>query len=324
VSKYSQKPLSFEGLKTVPIAERGGKVGVAQFARPFQKGGGVLELIDCFPDILAGQTFRGVLDALKRARAESRAILWGMGGHVIKCGLGDVLLDLMRRGWVTGFVMNGAASIHDFEIAIAGQTSEDVEAVLPDGRFGASEETGREMNLAIAEGNRPELNINEPLGMGEALGKRLEALAKAEFAPHSVLVGAYKSAVPVTVHVAIGTDTPHTHPLADPAAIGATTHRDFRLLCSLVRGLDKGGVYLNLGSAVVLPEVFLKAVSVVRNLGHPLAEFATVNFDFLQHYRPKVNVVERPHARSGGHGFAITGHHEIMIPLLAAALVELS
>ena len=318
MSKYPEKPLSFEGLKTVPIAERGGKVQVSQFARPFQKGGGVPQLVDCFPDILAGQAFRGVLDALKKARAESRAILWGMGGHVIKCGLGDVLLDLMRRGWVTGFVMNGAASIHDFEIAIAGQTSEDVEAVLPDGRFGAAEETGREMNVAIAEGNRC------GIGMGEALGKRLETLAKPEFAPHSVLVGAYRAAIPVTVHVAIGTDTPHTHPSADAAAIGETTYRDFRLLCSLVRGLDNGGVYLNLGSAVVLPEVFLKAVSVVRNLGHPLAGFTTVNFDFLQHYRPRVNVVERPHARSGGHGFAITGHHEIMIPLLAAALVELS
>lgn len=318
MSRYSQKPLSFEGLKTVPIAERGGKVHVSQFAQPFPKGAGVQHLIDSFPEILAGDAFRGVLDALKRARAESRAILWGMGGHVIKCGLGDVLLDLMRRGWVTAFVMNGAASIHDFEIAIAGRTSEDVEAVLPDGRFGVSEETGREMNVAITEGNR------EGLGMGEALGKRLETLAKPEFAPHSVLAGAYGSAIPVTVHVAIGTDTPHTHPQADPAAIGATTHRDFRLLCSLMRGLDNGGVYLNLGSAVVLPEVFLKAVSAIRNLGHPLAGFSTVNFDFVQHYRPKVNVVERPHARSGGHGFALTGHHEIMIPLLAAALVELS
>jgi len=318
VSRYSEKPLSFEGLKTVPIAERGGKVGVNDFARPFQKGGGIQQLIDCFPDILAGQALRGVLDALKRARSESRAILWGMGGHVIKCGLGDVHLDLMRRGWVTGFVMNGAASIHDFEIAIAGQTSEDVEAVLPDGRFGAAEETGREMNVGIAEGN------SHDIGMGEALGKHLERLAKPEFASHSVLLGAYKAALPVTVHVAIGTDTPHTHPTAKAGAIGETTHRDFRLLCSLVRELDNGGVYLNLGSAVVLPEVFLKAVSVVRNLGHPLADFTTVNFDFIQHYRPKVNVVERPHARSGGHGFAITGHHELMIPLLAATLVELS
>ena len=223
----------------------------------------------------------------------------------------------MSRGWVTAFVMNGAASIHDFEIAIAGQTSEDVEAVLPDGRFGAAEETGREMNLAIAQGSR------EDLGMGEALGKRLETLAKPEFAAHSIVASAYRAAIPVTVHVAVGTDTPHTHPAADGAAIGEATHRDFRLLCSLVRGLDHGGAYLNVGSAVVLPEVFLKAVSVVRNLGHPLAAFTTVNFDFLQHYRPKVNVVERPHARSGGRGYAITGHHELMIPLLAAALVEL-
>ena len=160
------------------------------------------------------------------------------------------------------------------------------------------------------------------LGMGEALGKRLSAIAKPEFAPHSLLCGAYQNSIPVTVHVAVGTDTPHTHPRADGRAIGSATHRDFRLLCSLVKGLDQGGVYLNIGSAVVLPEVFLKAVSVVRNLGNPLTNFTTANFDFLEHYRPKLNVVERPHARSGGKGYAITGHHELMIPLLAAALLE--
>jgi hypothetical protein len=289
---------------------------VEDFARPYQKGEGVTRWVESLPRILAGDSLRGVIDALKRARESKRAILWGMGGHVVKCGLADILLDLMRRGWVTGFVMNGAASIHDFEIAIAGQTSEDVEAVLPDGRFGAAEETGREMNLAISEGNR------EGLGMGESLGRRLATLAKPEFAPHSIVAEAYRASVPVTVHVAVGTDTPHTHPAADAAAIGQATHRDFRLLCSLVRGLDQGGVYLNVGSAVVLPEVFLKAVSVVRNLEHPLAGFTTVNLDFLQHYRPKLNVVERPHARSGGRGFAITGHHEIMVPLLAAILIE--
>ncbi len=316
MSRYSDKPLSFDGLKTVPIDARGGKVRVEDFARPYEKGQGIAQWLDSLPKIIAGDCFRGVVKALRRARDEKRAILWGMGGHVVKCGLADVLLDLMRRGWVTGFVMNGAASIHDFEIAIAGQTSEDVEAVLPDGRFGAAEETGREMNLAIVEGDR------EGLGMGEALGKSLESLAKPEFASHSVLLGAYKASTPVTVHVAVGTDTPHTHPQADGAAIGAATHRDFRLLCSLVRGLDKGGVYLNIGSAVVLPEVFLKAVSVVRNLGHPLAEFTTVNLDFLQHYRPMANVVQRPHAKSGGRGFAITGHHELMVPLLAAVLIE--
>jgi hypothetical protein len=316
VSRYSEKPLAFDALKTVPIEARGGKVQVAHFAKLYTKGSGIPGFLDSLPKIIAGESFQSVVEALKRARREKRAILWGMGGHVVKCGLADVLLDLMQRGWVTGVVMNGAASIHDFEIAIAGQTSEDVEAVLPDGRFGAAEETGREMNLAIIEGAR------DGLGMGEALGRRLDGLAKPEFAPHSVLCGAYKAATPVTVHVAVGTDTPHTHPHADGAAIGDSTHRDFRLLCSLVRGLDHGGVYLNVGSAVVLPEVFLKAVSVVRNLGHPLAEFTTVNFDFLQHYRPTVNVVQRPHAKSGGRGFAITGHHELMIPLLAAALIE--
>jgi hypothetical protein len=316
MSKYAEEPLSFESLKTVPIGERGGKVQIEHFAPPYQKGDGVAGLLDSLPKLLAADAFRGVVDALRRAKAQKCAILWGIGGHVVKCGLAGVLLDLMRRGWVTGFVMNGAASIHDFEIAIAGQTSEDVEAVLPDGRFGAAEETGREMNTSITEGARG------GLGMGEALGRRLEKLARPEFAKHSILASAYRAAVPVTVHVAVGADTPHTHPAADGPAIGATTHHDFRLLCSLVRGLNDGGVYLNVGSAVVLPEVFLKAVSVVRNLGYPLANFTTANFDFLQHYRPKLNVVERPHAKSGGRGFAVTGHHELMIPLLAAALIE--
>jgi hypothetical protein len=316
MSKYSEKPLSFEALKTVPIDERGGKVQIDHFARPYKKGESMAGLLDSLPKLLAADAFRGVINAVRRAKAQKRAILWGVGGHVIKCGLADILLDLMRRGWVTGFVMNGAASIHDFEIAIAGQTSEDVEAVLPDGRFGAAEETGREMNTAITEGAR------DGLGMGEALGRRLDQLARPDFTPHSIVASAYRAGVPVTVHVAVGTDTPHTHPAADGAAIGAATHHDFRLLCSLARELNEGGVYLNVGSAVVLPEVFLKAVSVVRNLGYPLANFTTVNFDFLQHYRPKVNVVERPHAKSGGRGYAVTGHHELMIPLLAASLIE--
>ena len=238
-----------------------------------------------------------------------------MGGHVIKCGLAPVLIDLMRRGFVTGLAMNGAASIHDFEIAIAGATSEDVEAVLPDGRFGAAEETGREMNLAIR-------GAGAGVGMGEALGARLETLARPDCAGSCLLLQAFRRKLPVTVHVAVGTDTPHTHPQADGASIGAATHRDFRLFCSLVRELNEGGVYLNVGSAVVMPEVFLKAVSVVRNLGFPLANFTTVNLDFLQHYRPRVNVVERPHAKAGGRGFAITGHHEILIPLLAAILID--
>jgi len=225
----------------------------------------------------------------------------------------------MRRGYATAFAMNGAAAIHDFEIALAGHTSEDVEAALPDGRFGAAEETGREMNRAIAEGDAA------GLGMGEALGRRLcQGPAAGGQGPGtcSLLLQAYQAGIPVTVHVAIGTDTPHTHPAADGAAIGSASHRDFRLFCALVADLNGGGAYLNVGSAVVLPEVFLKAVSAVRNLGRPLTDFATANFDFLQHYRPRLNVVERPHARSGGAGYAITGHHELMIPLLAAALIE--
>ena len=251
-----------------------------------------------------------------RAREKRRAILWGMGGHVIKCGLAPVLLDLMRRGFATGFALNGSAAIHDFEIGLAGHTSEDVEAVLPDGRFGSAEETGREMNQAIVEGARA------GIGIGEAVGARLTGMADPAYAASSLLVGAWNHKTPVTVHVAVGTDTPHTHPAADGAAIGAGSHLDFRLFCALVADLHDGGVYLNVGSAVLLPEVFLKAVSAVRNLGQPLAGFTTANFDFLQHYRPRVNVVERPHAGAGGRGYAITGHHEIMIPLLAAALVE--
>jgi hypothetical protein len=235
-----------------------------------------------------------------------------MGGHVIKCGLAPVLIDLMSQGFATAVAMNGSASIHDFEIAISGSTSEDVEAALPDGRFGSAEETGREWNRALLPNT----------GLGESLGRALETLALPEFRASSLLLQAWQSRVPVTVHVAIGTDTPHAHPAVKPELLGAATHRDFRLFCALAAQLNEGGVYINAGSAVVLPEVFLKAVSTVRNLGHPLADFTTINLDFLQHYRPRVNVVERPHAQSGGKGIALTGHHEIMIPLLAALLKE--
>jgi len=316
MSRYAEQPLDFTALRTVPLAARGGKVRAADFAAPYAKGAGVAAWLDGLPKILAGEAFRGVVEAIEGARRRARPVVWGLGGHVIKCGLAPVLADLMRRGYATAFAMNGAAAIHDFEIALAGQTSEDVEAVLPDGRFGAAEETGREMNEAIARG------AAEDIGIGEALGQRLEEIADPRFAPSSLLCAAYRHATPVTVHVAVGTDTPHTHPAADPAAIGAATHRDFRLFCTLVAALDEGGVYVNAGSAVVLPEVFLKAISAVRNLGRPVREFTTVNLDFLQHYRPRVNVVERPHAQAGGRGYALTGHHELMVTLLAAALIE--
>jgi hypothetical protein len=317
MSKYSKRPLDFTGLHTIGLAERGGKVKVGDFAAPYREGSGVAGLIDSLPHILAGDSFRAVVDAVATAREQGRAIIWGLGGHVIKCGMAPVLIDLMRRGYATAFALNGSAAIHDFEIALAGHTSEDVEAVLPDGRFGTAEETGREMNCAIAAAAR------DGIGIGEALGRSLcVAATPAAHTESSLLAQAYAGSIPVTVHVAMGTDTPHTHPAVDPAAIGSAGHRDFRLLCACITDLDEGGVYLNIGSAVVLPEVFLKAVSAVRNLDHPLANFTTANFDFLQHYRPRVNVVERPHARSGGHGYAITGHHELMLPLLAAALIE--
>jgi hypothetical protein len=316
MSRYAQQPLDLATLRTVPLAARGGQVRAADFAAPYAPASGIAGWLDALPHILAGDGFRGVVDAIRNARDRRKPVVWGLGGHVIKCGLAPVLADLMRRGFATAFALNGAASIHDFEIALAGQTSEDVEAVLPGGRFGAAEETGREMNQAIACGAR------DGIGMGEALGRRLQELAAPEFASASLLHEAYRQSIPVTVHVAVGADTPHAHPAADAAAIGAATHHDFRLFCTLIAGLDGGGVYLNAGSAVVLPEVFLKAVSTVRNLGHPLRDFVTANFDFLQHYRPRVNVVERPHAGAGGRGFAITGHHELMLPLLAACLVE--
>jgi hypothetical protein len=316
VSKYDKEPLDFRALRTIPLAERGGKVKTADFARPYRKGEGVGGLIDSLPKILAAESFRAVVEALAAARARKRAMIWGLGGHVIKCGLAPVLIDLMRRGYVTAFALNGSAAIHDFEIALAGHTSEDVEAVLPDGRFGSAEETGREMNRAISRG------ASEGLGIGESLGRWLELTADAKHGCESLLLQAYRASVAVTVHVALGTDTPHTHPAADAAALGVGSLHDFRLLCAYLTDLNEGGVYLNVGSAVVLPEVFLKAISAVRNLGHPLRDFVTANFDFLQHYRPRLNVVERPHAQSGGAGYAITGHHELMIPLLAAALIE--
>jgi hypothetical protein len=312
-SRYSARPIDLAGLKTVSLHDRPGKVQIDGLAKAYARGTGPQAWLSGLPAILAANGFRAVIDAFLRAKAAGKPIIWGMGGHVIKCGLAPVLVDLMRRQFATAFSMNGSAAIHDFEIARVASTSEDVEAVLPDGRFGSAEETGREMNDAIREGDA------EGLGMGESLSR---LAATGPYASHSLLANAYTAKVPVTIHAAIGTDTPHTHPAADPAAIGRATHHDFRLFCTLVSLLNEGGVYINAGSAVIMPEVFLKALSTVRNLGHPVREFTTVNFDFLQHYRPKANVIERPHAQAGGKGYAITGHHEIMIPLLAMLLIE--
>lgn len=313
-SRYSIEPIDLSGLSTYPLASRPSKVTVEDFARPVSQGGASGRLLEALPNILAGRELRELAALIHEARRRDRAIIVGLGGHVIKTGLGPVLIEMLERGFVTAFVMNGAAMIHDFEIALVGATSEDVDATLGEGSFGMAEETGGIINAAITSG------AADGLGMGESIGSRLDAMAP-EHGAHSVMLAAYRASVPVTVHVAIGTDIVHIHPSCDGAATGQASLHDFRLLCSIVKGLDGGGVYLNLGSAVVLPEVFLKAVTVVRNVGHSLKDFTTANFDFIQHYRPLTNVVRRPVA-GVGRGFAFTGHHEVLIPLLAAAVLN--
>jgi hypothetical protein len=316
---YSKRPLKLGKVSTYPLASRPSKVSVAQFAKVARPGGSVGEWVNSLPRILAGETFRAVVAALERTRARGKPIIWGIGGHVIKCGLAPILIDLARRGYLTAVAMNGAAMIHDFEIALVGATSEDVPAVLGRGKFGMAEETGRILNETIAAGDR------EELGIGEAVGRLLAGSRQARFRRFSLLAQAYRQRVPVTVHEAIGADIIHNHPAIDPRALGAATHRDFLLLASLVKGMDRGGVYLNVGSAVVLPEVFLKCLSLAANLGRAPRGITTVNMDFIQHYRPIQNVVLRPTAGNGkgqdrSHGYMLTGHHELMVPLLAAAL----
>jgi hypothetical protein len=318
-SVYSYAPIKLDRVHTYPLAARPSKVRVSDFARPVGPRASAQELINSLPRILAGESFRGVLAAMERAQRKHKPIIWGLGGHVIKCGLAPILIDLMRRGFLTAVAMNGAALIHDFEIALAGATSEDVSLTLGNGHFGMAEETGRLINETITQGDY------KRLGIGEAIGRFLVRSPKARFRRASLLAAAYRRRVPVTVHEAIGTDIIHMHPAIDPRALGAATHRDFLLLASLVRDLHHGGVFLNVGSAVVLPEVFLKCVSLAANLGHAPRGMTTVNMDFIQHYRPTQNVVLRPTAgraagREANRGYALTGHHEIMIPLLAAAL----
>src|SRR5207253_9018622 len=314
-------PLTLGAVRTYPLASRKSKVSIRDFARPSGANASFARFLDSLPNFLAVEDLRNLLSAIHIARKQRRAILWGIGGHVIKVGLGPVLIDLMKRGFVSSIAMNGAALIHDFEIALAGNTSEDVEAGLGEGQFGMAEETGKYLN-EIAK-----LSHRIRIGYGEAAGQFLSSgVIEVKHADFSVLAVAYKHRIPVTIHLAIGTDIPHMHPAANGAALGDATHHDFRLFCALVQLMHPGGVYLNWGSAVLLPEVFLKAISVVRNLGIPLRPITTANFDFIQHYRPLQNVVKRPtgpaHGRSGpeSHGYAITGHHELLMPLVAAAL----
>jgi deoxyhypusine synthase len=313
MSRYKTEPIDLSRIATYPLASRPSKVTTADFAKPTSSDSSLSDFLDSLPNILAARELRELAALIREAKHKGRAIIVGLGGHVIKTGLAPILIDLMQRGYVTAFAMNGSAMIHDFEIALVGATSEDVDATLGSGSFGMAEETGRIINEAVTAG------ANDNLGMGEATGRQLQLMGPAH-ASKSLLHTAYEARVPVTVHVAIGTDVVHIHPSANGASIGQTTLQDFRLLCSLVRELDGGGVYLNLGSAVVLPEVFLKTVTVVRNLGFKLQDFSTANFDFIQQYRPLTNVVRRPVAGSG-RGFSFVGHHEILIPLLAACIV---
>jgi hypothetical protein len=309
-----QEAIALAGVRTYPLATRASKVALRDFARVHARGGTARQLLESLPRILAGRTLRDLAGELRRARRLGKPILWGMGAHVIKVGLSPVLIDLMERGFVGGIALNGAGIVHDFELAVAGQTSEDVAAGLDSGAFGMARETGEEVNRAIIEGDR------DGLGLGDALGRYLSR-RRPRHLDISLLAAAWRLGLPATVHVAVGTDIVHMHPACDPAALGRATHLDFRRFAAQVAGLGGGGVYLNVGSAVLLPEVFLKAVTLVRNLGHVLEDFATANLDFIQSYRPATNVVQRP-TRGVGRGYSLTGHHELLVPLLAAALIE--
>ncbi len=308
MSRY--KRFRLDRLSDYPLAGRPSKVAVSDFGRPL-KSDSLSDFLESLPRVLAGDRLRRLADRIAAARRR-RGLIWGFGGHVVKVGLGPLLIDLMERGYVTALATNGSGLIHDFEIALCGKTSEDVEAQLQQGDFGMARETGVELNQAINRGAR------DDLGIGESAARWMENLSL-EHSDCSIFLQAYRRGIPVTVHVAYGTDIIHNHPLASGEATGKGTQIDFQIFTHQVAQLHDGGVYVNLGSAVLLPEVFLKAVSLVRNGGAELTDFSTANLDFIQHYRPLQNVVQRP-VTGSGEGIALTGHHEIMLPLLAAFL----
>lgn len=307
------EPLDLGNVKTYPLSERKSKVSVDGFAKSWQKGSGFNIFFDGLPDILAGSDIKHVVSAIAAACQNNKAIVLAMGAHVIKVGLNPVVIDLMERGIITAVAMNGAGIIHDLEVAMVGQTSEDVAASIGNGSFGMVHETCAFLNGAITRAGQISA------GLGETVGTAINETDLA-FKNHSILAAGARLGIPVTVHVAMGTDIIHMHPEFDAGAAGASSHRDFRTFAAIIAGLN-GGVYLNVGSAVLLPEVFLKAVTLARNLGHELTAFTTINMDFIRHYRPMTNVVSRPTAH-GGRGFHLTGHHEIMLPLIAAAVIE--
>lgn len=313
-SIYDLTPIDLSEVRTYPLASRQSKVDFRDFASPFTELESLAGFLDSLPNILAVKSLRDLASRIHRARELGKPIIWGIGGHVIKTGLAPLLIDLLDRGFVTAVAANGSVLVHDAEIAMSGSTSEDVDATLSEGAFGGAEETGHLLNSAASSGAK------DQIGLGEAMGRALLDL-QPEHKEFSLLCKTYDTKTPFTAHVTIGADIAHFHPNSDGSALGATTHHDFRLLAELVRRMDGGGVYLNIGSAVVLPEIFLKCVTLVRNLGHPLSDITTANFDFIQSYRPLTNVVRRPTENGAGKGFSITGHHELTIPLLAAHLL---
>ena len=308
------KPLDLANVKTYPLASRKSKVNLNDFARPLGGNASLSDFLDSLPNVLAVQSFRQLAARIRRARDLNKPIIWGIGGHVIKTGLAPVIIDLMKQGYVSAIAGNGSVLVHDSEIAMVGSTSEDVDATLQEGVFGGAEETAQLLNGAARDGAR------DQIGLGEAVGRALISL-NPKHREYSLLCAAYEFEIPFTAHITIGGDIAHFHRDFDGASLGVTSHTDFRLLAELVRRMDGGGVYLNIGSAVVLPEVFLKCVTLVRNLGHSFSDITTANFDFIQSYRPLTNVVRRPTANGAGRGYSITGHHELTIPLLAAELL---
>jgi len=307
------KPISSSKLKTYSLKTRKSKVKVNDFAKPFSKEKSFKDFLNSLPNILAADNLRQVASSVVAAYKNKKAVVVGMGAHVIKVGLSPVIIDLMERGIINAVAMNGACIVHDFEIAYAGMTSEDVDAEIDKGEFGMSEETGKLLNKAIKRG------VKKGWGIGKSVGQMINS-SKYPYKDLSILAAGARLGVAVTVHVAIGTDIIHIHPQMDGKATGEGSSRDFKLFAGVVANLE-GGAYLNIGSAVLLPEVFLKALTLVRNLGYKVEHFTTVNMDFIQHYRPFTNVVRRP-TKQGGKGYTITGHHEIMVPLLAGMIKE--
>jgi deoxyhypusine synthase len=307
------KPIDLRQVKTYPLSERKSKVSTADFAETWEKGASYLDFLDSLPDVLAGRDIKTIISSIATAFQEKRTVVLAMGAHVIKVGLNPVVIDLMEHGVITAIAMNGAGIIHDLEIAMAGKTSEDVAETIANGTFGMAQETCDFLSAALDHAE------HTSAGLGESVGLTI-IRENLPFFDKSILAAATRLGIPVTVHVAIGTDIVHMHPGFDAKAAGGATHRDFRTFTSIIATLEKG-VFLNVGSAVILPEVFLKALTLARNLGHNLDDFTTVNMDFIRHYRPMTNVVNRPTAK-GGQGFNLTGHHEIMFPLIAAGVIE--